>query len=566
MTAAANLGPSRRGAGFALPAPDAPSGLRSPALTADPRTPPRTPSGILPRVPALSRSSAFALGALALVVAAELVIRAPSLRGDAGFFSHDVGGILYCGMLLRAGGLPYVDAIEYKAPGAFYLAALFGGPEGRDIGAVQVAANLTAIASLLALAALAWRLWGPRAALAAALVYALHDAFIDSMDANYVTWAQLPQVLAGLCAVVAASARPARRTRELALWVAAGVCCGLAALCKQPSGVILVPVLAWAFLAPGRRDPAAALAVLLGGALAHVPIGLHYLARGHLGDLFSGYIFNEWGYGYITSRSGTPALRALWLWISRSALFLALPLLLAGFALAARPRRAQRPPEPVPGATTFLIVWALAALAAAAVGFRFYKGYFLAPLPPLCLLAAAPAGLLSRETWRRGQPVLRRAARWGVLLLALVLAARAGVQTYTERALHRRPSDTPTRAIGQYIGARTAPDDRIWVWGWHLWGVYAYSGRLSASRLYKTLGYLTPMDSGTGPFLKDSPYAALLMDELRADPPAYVVTGGTVPRAQFTELRRFLTADYVLDPGPRIKKVEIWRRKDLPRR
>jgi hypothetical protein len=63
---------------------------------------------------------------------------------------------------------------------------------GSDIAALQVAANIVALLSLISLVAIAWRLWGGGAAIVAAIVYALHDAALDRMDANYVTWAQLP--------------------------------------------------------------------------------------------------------------------------------------------------------------------------------------------------------------------------------------------------------------------------------------------------------------------------------------------------------------------------------------
>ena len=67
--------------------------------------------------------------ALAGIAGLSCLVRLPGFR-EGGFASHDVGGILYEAMLLRAGGLPYVDAIELKAPGTFYLATVESG-EGR---------------------------------------------------------------------------------------------------------------------------------------------------------------------------------------------------------------------------------------------------------------------------------------------------------------------------------------------------------------------------------------------------------------------------------------------------
>lgn len=541
------------------------------------------PPAYAPAVPPTGRrgisAKLSAAAAIVTISAASVAVRWPGLT-QGRFASHDVGGILYNAMLLRSGGLPYVDSIELKAPGTFYLATLLAGPEARDIAAFQVAANSVAVASLLLLAALAWRLWGPVAAVVAAALYALHDAHLDSMDANYVTWAQLPQVAAGLLAACAAVWREGhgRKTLSPIAWLLAGAACGLAALCKQPSGFILVPVLAWAAFPPGRRDLSAGSAVLAGAALAHLPVALHYLARGHLAELATGYLWNPWGYEYITGRAGLPWTRALWEWLAATTHFVALPLALAAFALAARPRppapTGSPPPAdppvptdilPVPGATRALVVWALAALAAAAVGLRFYKGYYLAVLPPLCLLAAAPWGALSPAVWRRGKVRLLLAP------LLAILALRAGFALHATRVDRARPHDDATRTIGRFLARNTAPNDRIWVWGWHLWGTYAYSGRLSASRVYKTLGLLTPVNTDTWrtpapapTFLTGSPYAQLLLDDLSASPPAFIVLGGTAPRDQFIALRRFLAAEYVRDLRLRIGRVEVWRRRDLP--
>ncbi|HEY8375766.1 MAG TPA: glycosyltransferase family 39 protein [Nannocystis sp.] len=504
--------------------------------------------------------------AIAAIAGVSCLIRLPGFT-EGGFASHDVGGILYESMLLRAGGLPYVDAIELKAPGTFYLATVLAGPEGRDIATFQIVANLVALASLLVLAALAWRLWGPRAAVFAAALYALHDAHLDSMDANYVTWAQLPQVGAALLALSAATRREVhdRKTMSIWTWTAAGALCGLAALCKQPSGAILIPVLFWAAFPPGRRDLPAAVAVAAGFLLAHAPVALHYLARGHLGDLVRGYVWNPWGFEYIARNTSTASPgHALWEFLAATAHFVALPLALAVFALATRPKGyVQKNLSHVPGAIRFLLVWTAAALLAAAVGLRFYKGYYLAVLPPLCLLAAAPWGAACAGLWRRGR------VRLALAPLILVLVARAAWGLHATRVDRARSHDAGARKIGQFIRAETGPDDRIWVWGWHLWGVHAYSGRLAATRVYKALGLLTvqPDDTWRTPpspqkMVEGGRYAAILLEDLAADPPAFIVLGGTVPRNQFTELRRFLAAHYVRDHRVRVGRVEIWRRKD----
>lgn len=481
------------------------------------------------------------------MVGASLAIRWPGFT-QGGFASHDVGGILYEAMVLERGGLPYVDTVELKAPGTFYIAALLAGS---DIAALQVAANVTALLSLLALAAIAWRLWGGAAAVVAAIVYALHDAALDRMDANYVTWAQLPQILA-----MAAGLAATRATRRAPWWWAlAGAMCGAAALCKQPAGVILVPVLLWA----GRRAPAA----LAGFVMMHAPVLAHYAAHGQLAAFVGGYAFNPWGLAYITQRGAAGPLTELWEGALATVHTLALPLALAGFSVVSHLSRRTGPagqdPADRPG---WLILWFVATLAAACVGLRFYRGYYLAALPPLCLLAAAPWGVRSLLT--------RSVARLRLAIAALLIAAltlRAAYDLSEIREDRQRSHDAGTRAVARWVLQHSGEGDTIWVWGWHLWGVHALTGRMSGSRVYKTLGLLTPPNDdtwrrpATAPrALAESPWMAVLLADLERTRPAVIVLGGTTPRSGVEPLRRVLRAHYVRDEC-RIGKVECWRRR-----
>lgn len=509
-----------------------------------------TSGGARPRGP-------WAAGVLAVLVASAL-LRGPGFT-QGGFASHDVGGILYGSMLLHAGLLPYVASVELKAPGTFYLAAALAGPEGRDIAALQIAANLTALASLLALAGVAWRLWGGAAAFVAALVYALHDAALDRMDANYVTWAQLPQILAMAAGLAAARARG--RGRGLATWALAGALCGAAALCKQPAGVILVPVAVWALRCARRFDWIAAAAVLAGFVGAHVPVALHYAAHGELAALVRGYAFNPWGLAYITQRGDAGPLAELREGLLATVHTLALPLALAGFAVVRRLSRRPGPEGQDPSDRQgWLLLWLAATLAAACVGLRFYRGYYLAVLPPLCLLAAAPWGV--RSLLRRPLPRARAAI---AALVIVALGARAVADLRAIRADRQRPHDAGVRAVARYVERHSGPGDTIWVWGWHLWGAYALTGRLAGSRVYKTLGLLTPPNDDTwrrpasSPQVSpENPWMAVLVEDLERTRPAVIVLGGTTPRSGLGPLRRLLHTHYRRDDC-RIGKVECWR-------
>jgi hypothetical protein len=211
-----------------------------------------------------------------------------------------------------------------------------------------------------------------------------------------------------------------------------------------------------------------------------------------------------------------------------------------------------------------LVAWTLATLAAAWLGARFYKGYFLAVAPPLAILAAAAWGLFGARA------PLRIVARLVLLVPVVVLVLRQGTMLGEQRRDRARPHDEGGRVIAKHLQRELPDGARIWVWGWHLWDVYPLTDRRSASRIYKSLGLLTPPNDDTWrqpatPLVfVDGEAAAILLEDLRANPPGYIVLGSTVPHRQFTALRRFLAEAYVRDARVRLGKVEFWRSRELP--
>jgi hypothetical protein len=209
-----------------------------------------------------------------------------------------------------------------------------------------------------------------------------------------------------------------------------------------------------------------------------------------------------------------------------------------------------------------LWAWFAAALASAFLGGRYYKGYFLVVVPPLVLLAAMPWG------WLGPRP---RGGRWlqlATLPLLVVLALRAGALLAGERRVRGLAHDSGAQRIARYVASHTLPEDRVWVWGWHLWGVYSLAGRFSPSPIFKTLSVITPPNDDTwrspssrSPFV-DGPASEALLADLERDPPAYIILGGTVPREEFRGLQALLRGAYELDRGLPMGRVEIWHRRD----
>lgn len=498
-----------------------------------------------------------ALGVVA-VLAISTWLRWPGFT-QGGFASHDVGGILYNAMILRDGELPYVADIELKSPGSFYLAWALAG-DGTDIARFQVWANLWGLLGVLAVAVVAWRHFGPPAAPVAAAILAACDANLDSMDANYVTWAQLPAVLA--FAWAAEAVRHVGRPRAIGL-VVAGMLAGVTILIKQPTGVVSLALAVcctpWIWSRTWSTTARDQAALVAGGVLVHLPLVLHYASAGALGELVDAYPINRWGIGYVAGGGRQAEWPAVIEGALATVFFLALPLVLAAFA--AWPRRGAAIPERAVALRVPLLVWAGCMLAAAWVGLRFYKGYFLGVAPPLALLGAAPWGLLGAHAG------VRAPLRALLLVPVAVVFGRQCVIDWATRVDRARPHDEGARVVAAHLQRELPPGERIWIWGWHLWDVYALADRRSASRIYKSLGLLTPPNDDTWrhpatPLVfVDGEYAALLLEDLERTPPGYIVLGSTVPHRQFAALRKLLQRDYERDTTVRLGRLEMWRRR-----
>ncbi|RMG99017.1 MAG: hypothetical protein D6705_04300 [Deltaproteobacteria bacterium] len=378
--------------------------------------------------------------------------------------------------------------------------------------------------------------------------YLLVAPVLDSMDANYVTWA-LPPALGAVLAAVRGGT-----SGRLRWFAVAGASLCWAVLARRQGIFVIVPVAVAAYggAAPWGR---AILAAVAGGVGALLPFEVHYALRGHPWAFVEGVVFNPWGYAYVSTVTFDPheALRA-------TAFFLAWPLAVALLSLGAG-RGPSRPSRRVFGSVA--VAYLVAAVAAAWVGGRFYKGYFLMAAPAACFVAGIG--------WDRiAAPGAVRWRRWIAAFVFLLLGGRQAVlwsNVAQERGIVR---DRAQRRLAERVARTTGPGDRIWCWGWHLWGVYALSGRLSASRIYKGLGLLTEPHADTwrtpAPRLvfRDGPAARMLLEDFRATPPAVVILGSTVPHRDFHDLRRFLRDGYRRDPSVRMGRLEVWVRRPSP--
>jgi len=352
------------------------------------------------------------------------------------------------------GRWPFSGVWDLHPPGAPGLIALAFLLLGEQIGTVRLLGAACVTATGYGLFALVRVAGGPPAlGYGAAVLYAGHSVLLGGLASNTeILFA--PFVVAALVIALGGALRD-----EAPRWwrlLAIGAMIGPALLIKQvvfPEGCLAFAVLVGpALLAgamPARRLLLFALAYAGLCALPTALLGGAYALRGEFGVWWESMI--EAPFLYAAGR--VSAEQALWR-IVTAALALRWLLLLAlgaGFAFRSSVPELRR-------LAAFGLLWlAVAALAVAGPG-MFFPHYFLIALPPLALLAALGALMLSRLATPR---------RAGALMLAAVAAVSADVlatdlQPRLARGFALGSPDTPRR-IAALMNEELRPGETIFV-------------------------------------------------------------------------------------------------------
>ena len=121
-------------------------------------------------------------------------IRYPALS-LAYFHNEDTAGITYSAHLIMQGGLPYIDTVEMKAPGSFFLLAQWWSWFGVSLESAQ---SLMFMWSFLAACGIALGSWFLYHSIWTAgfsgLLYIYLAPFTDSIDINYGAWMITPYI------------------------------------------------------------------------------------------------------------------------------------------------------------------------------------------------------------------------------------------------------------------------------------------------------------------------------------------------------------------------------------
>jgi len=222
-----------------------------------------------------------------------------------GFHNEDAAGILYSAKLINQGGLPLIDTLELKAPGSFFVTAIFWRIFPESIAAVQILGMVWSILAMLGIYAGGRVLFDSRAGLVSATAYMLLSPIMDSMDINYGAWMITPMIWSVVCFM-----RWMRTERRSWLFIA-GLLLAFAGLLKR-QGAVLTPLLFGGigylcytrsketYLSRFGRDSSILLSGILVGFL---PILFFYLVNGALVSFAEHYFFSPGGWKYLDTLS-----------------------------------------------------------------------------------------------------------------------------------------------------------------------------------------------------------------------------------------------------------------------
>ncbi|MVO86387.1 glycosyltransferase [Streptomyces sp. p1417] len=450
------------------------------------------------------------LPALALLACAT---RLPSFTRP--LWNPDEGFLAVQARLLADGGELYETVVDRKPPLVPWLyRAAFAVAGDQSLTSVRVLAIGAQLLTAVLLASLARRRWGDRAGRTAGVLYLLASVGLNPEDAQAATF----EIFMLPCTAAAMWSADRRR------WGPAGAAVACAFLAKQTGGAVLVPVV-WLLWRSGAEGAGAGFAggarhegVRFAGGTRRVGVrfaagawheGVRF-AAGVAGPVLAaalltdpgGFVFwTVTGSGAYASFTGSE-LHVLSRGLANTAL---LGAACAGFLPPVlRVLRVART-----GAAD-LWLWLGSSAGAVVLGFHFFGHYFLQLTPPLALLGTVALQILPGE--RTVRAVLTSACACSLFVSWGLLAPR----TDLAHAEH----------VAASVRGRTAPGDRVLVWGMHP-ETYWLADRTPASR-YLTAGLLTNYSGGRdGPQVGEE-YAVegswdVFRAELAARPPAIVV-------------------------------------------
>lgn len=274
----------------------------------------------------------------------------------------------------------------------------------------------------------------------------------------------------------------------------AGLFSGAAIMIKQVALFNFLALAGFVFVGPCRtlKQKLADLLWLTAGFLV-VPLafGVYFLSKGALFDLINAILI--YGIHNINPNFGFFFQRTLGIALTENSVIWLLALAGSVHLWTAKKRLEQK----------YLVFWSAASLLGVYIGGYAFGHYYIQLIPGLCLLSA-----VSLYYWREiGRSNVFRWVLAGLVIVLSVVIILFQYKFYLiyspdeiSIAKYNSPANAIARELGEKLKQRTGPND--FIFPRLLYQLPLYSGRLSASKCYLSLGGSYLMDVADGLILR----------------------------------------------------------------
>ena len=446
-------------------------------------------------------------------------------------FGWDQGLFAWVGGAIVHGGMPYVDAWDFKGPLVYYVYALAEALFGVHLWGIRILDAAFLLVATLSVRRVAAVLTDAASARWAALLYFLwyaSQSFWHTAQPDGWTGMLL---ITGLAPVI--SRVPPVSAARMAL---AGVALGAVTLFKPVYGLFLLLPLAYI---EGTRwsSRVIAMAPVIAGWLLPIALMTAWFAvRGALDELIAVHL--QYSAFYVRLGPGARLDGLVEYFLSGTVMTFALPAVIYGSVILWK--RSRR-------VAIVLVTWVALSVFCAVLQNRFFAYHWLPIVPAATLLATV--GL--HDLLRRMKPLAY--VMGGAIFLRSLAPIGLEEVRYVSWMVGRIDREAYYDAYGEpgddmktvwWLKERAQPGS-VFVFGFHS-GVGWLSGRQTVSRF----GYSLPLMLGDGAL--EFRYRAELLESLRATPPRYIVVApqseeiiGRVRTVDdFPELATLIAHDY----------------------
>ncbi len=468
--------------------------------------------------------------------------------------------------ILVSGGVYYKDAVDHRGPLTPYVYAVVFFIAGRyNMLALRILLLLVVVGSTLLVWMVARKTAGQIAGSCAAFLFAIQaSAAFPASDlfAFNVEWLLAFFVLLGSLFVISMG-------RNVWMAFGAGIFFGLAFLSKQTAAFECIGVATFAALlaihqvSSGNREGFRKLVppylmVGAGFSITVASVVLFFRWTGAWRD----FLFGFWSYNtsyYVGKISILDRIGVLVdiVRLAAGAAGLGVFAIIGGFVVIVQMRRRIRSGESIVSSRIFCLIWAVAAVAGMTLSGRIFGHYFIQVLAPFCILTGIAYAALDsairqhHEGWRNQILLGVRRAAVLVVLIGLVIRLASLLPERLEQQ-ERWVVDAPTVALCHLIGEYSAPEDRIFVWGFYP-HPYVLARRSPASR-YTFCTFITGSNVGKEVLARPVPGAMdHLVSDLQRSRPRFIIDTSpwgyfgwrSYPIENFPKLKHIVDTGYI---------------------